>query len=382
MVTHLGPKSSRLTLLISNFNHLGCDGEGTFGCPRPIETQDGIPKFLDELQDFRSKQVRSSLAPPKEEEAMARLSSSSQGSDEGLDDDVKLGDTQSGFATQVPRAKSKKTKSEGQATHPDQDRAHQIPNVDCEEEILSQAGSEGCHSRERSASPAEAIRSKTSNTLLQATSKRSNGGKELDAKGGASLLSLLNVKRGGVQQTANFKALTSILALPTGFPNSNKTERSSNHSTEKLHPDFTPVATKGSGTPDKGSQKSPSPEGGSASVCSSTTALDSRRNNAGRSSSSHPPSLQGSPLVNGYPSQKQLQEHHADQPQLFATKSLTPTTEKDANPASRPITHRVDELWTKPKDPDPDSINTHSMKQLIKDPWEVRLPKIANSILN
>ena len=377
VATHLGPKSSRLTLLISSFNHLGCDGEGTFGCPRPIETQDGIQKFLDELQNFRSKQARSPQEPPEEEDRTARLSSSSQGSDESLDD-VELGDTQSGFATQVPRAKSKKLKREGQSAHFVLKRVHQIPNVDCEEEILSQAGSEGCQSRERSTSPAEAITSKIDNTLSKATSKSSSGRKALNAKGGASLLSLLNVERSGVQQTAKAKALTSLFALPTGCANISKSEPPSNQNAEKIHPEAVALARRGRGTPSKETRISPSSEGGSTSVHSSTAALGSRGNNRGKFSSSHVRSPQNSPLVKDRPSGKRPQEDYADQPRVFTTENLTPTIEKDPNPASQPTAPQGDEPKTKPNNPHQDSSNSYSMKQLTKDPWEVRLLKRAN----
>ena len=329
------------------------------------------------MRDFRSKQARAPQVPPKEGRYIAR-SPFSQVSDESVDD-VELGDTQSGFATQVPRAKSRKTKREGQATHPDLDRVCHIPNDDCDEEVLSQVGSEVCPSRERSASPAEAITSKTINSLLPATSKFSTGGKELDAKGGASLLSLLNFGRSGVQQTAKVKALTSLFGLPTTCANSNKTKCPSSQSTAKVHRDDAPVARKGNGTPGKETRNEISLEGGSASSHSSATALDLGGNNRGKGLSSHPPSPQRSPLVNNFPPQKQLQGHDAKQRQSFATESLTPTTEEDVNLKSEPSAYGVDEPQKKPKDPDQNSNNTHFMIQPVKDPWEVRLLKRANS---
>ncbi|KAL9116641.1 MAG: hypothetical protein Q9187_006834 [Circinaria calcarea] len=390
VVTHLGPKPSRITLLITEFNHLGSDGEGIFGCPRPIETQDGIQNFLDELRNFRSEQARSPQAPAKEEESIARLSGSSQGSDESLDE-IEMGDTQPGFATQVPRRKPKRAKREGQATHLDQKGVAPVPNLNCEE-VLSQAGSEGYQSRERDASPAKAITLKTIDTLSKTTGKRNNGGEQPDAKRGASLLSLLSLKRSDMQDNAETKRLTELPTLPTTCVKSSNTERPSFPSTEKVHLEDDSLVRKGRGTPRKEVQTSGISKEIPTDVYSSTTALNSHQTKSprGKSSSSDGSSPQNSLLLDNYQARTQLQENSADKARLLTIENPVPTMERNANLGSQSITYWVDELRTESNGPYPPSSNSQSLKKLMKDPWEgmsrisrrsVTIPKDQQTLL-
>ena len=379
VLTHLGPKPSRITLLITELNHLGSDGEGTFGSPRPIETQDGIQKFLDELRDFRSKQAGSLQGPAKKEESIARLSISSQGSDESLDE-IEMGDTQSGFATQVPRRKPKRAKWEGQAAHLDRKGVAPVPNLNCEEEILSQAGSEGYQSCERDASPAEVITSKVNDTLSKTTGKRNNGGERPDAKRGAFLLSLLDVKRSTVQNNAETKGHTELPTLPTTYVNVSNTERPTLPTTEKVHVKDDPSARNGRGTPSKETQRPGISQGIPTDVYSTISALNSHqtKSSRGKHSSSDGSSPRGSPVADNYQARTELQENPADKARLLTTDNPVPTMEPNANLASQSTTHWVDELRTESNGPYPLGNSSQSLKKLTKDPWEVRLLQRAN----
>ncbi|KAL9056598.1 MAG: hypothetical protein Q9206_002691 [Seirophora lacunosa] len=63
VATHLGPRSSRITLLVSNFRVVGSDKSGQFGNPRPFEvTQDG-QQLLEKLSSTRASIQRFSHAP-------------------------------------------------------------------------------------------------------------------------------------------------------------------------------------------------------------------------------------------------------------------------------------------------------------------------------
>ncbi|KAL9010618.1 MAG: hypothetical protein Q9173_004463 [Seirophora scorigena] len=63
VATHLGPRSSRITLLVSNFRVVGSDKSGQFGIPRPFEvTQDG-QQLLEKLSSTRASIQRFSRVP-------------------------------------------------------------------------------------------------------------------------------------------------------------------------------------------------------------------------------------------------------------------------------------------------------------------------------
>ena len=54
LATHLGPRPSRLTILIKDFQNLGSVGSGGFGFPRRLNDLPEIIKLLDRLQMLRS----------------------------------------------------------------------------------------------------------------------------------------------------------------------------------------------------------------------------------------------------------------------------------------------------------------------------------------
>lgn len=59
VATHLGPRDSRLTLLINEFKSLGSEGSSIFGgsrLPRPIEVNQEIQKLSGRLKEIRAKE--------------------------------------------------------------------------------------------------------------------------------------------------------------------------------------------------------------------------------------------------------------------------------------------------------------------------------------
>lgn len=61
VATHLGPRDSRLTLLINEFTSLGSEGSSIFGgSPRPIEVHQEIQKLSERLKGIRAKEYAES----------------------------------------------------------------------------------------------------------------------------------------------------------------------------------------------------------------------------------------------------------------------------------------------------------------------------------
>lgn len=101
VATHLGARSERATILINDFESIGSEGSGAFGCPRPLESLPEIVVLLNQLRTIRGRetqgsQLRSRLESPSEG-SFARQQLGAEGS--GIDSPEM---SQSMFATQVP----------------------------------------------------------------------------------------------------------------------------------------------------------------------------------------------------------------------------------------------------------------------------------------
>ena len=109
VATHHGPPDDRLTLRIQEFKHIGCDGEGTYGNPRPIIKQDGIKQFLNELKAFRLR-VSAQRADVHDRDLESSLQSQEDTS-AGEDRESNVVNSQLAFATQHRNRKSAKALS-------------------------------------------------------------------------------------------------------------------------------------------------------------------------------------------------------------------------------------------------------------------------------
>jgi hypothetical protein len=101
VATHLGSRSERATILINDFERIGCEGSGGFGCPRPLESLPEIAELLDQLKTIRGRenqgiQLRSRLESASEG-SFARSQLGVEGSLIGSPET-----SQMMFATQVP----------------------------------------------------------------------------------------------------------------------------------------------------------------------------------------------------------------------------------------------------------------------------------------
>ena len=107
VVTHLGEPSEKLTLLIQEFKHLGSDGSGPFGDPKPIIERKSLLTLLAELATFRNREAaRQRLNHTGFDE---RSSLPDAHSDESIDgpEDENEDIQQRDFATQKARRKVK-----------------------------------------------------------------------------------------------------------------------------------------------------------------------------------------------------------------------------------------------------------------------------------
>ena len=124
VATHHGPPDDRLTLRIQELHHIGCDGEGTFGIPRPIIKQDGIRQFLSELKAFRVRAPAKRVEDRNGDEEDFMQTQESTREIEGRESDVV--NSQSAFATQhrshtsaSAKALSRSTLGRGQMQKPE-----------------------------------------------------------------------------------------------------------------------------------------------------------------------------------------------------------------------------------------------------------------------
>ena len=108
---HHGPKRTKITMLINNFQHIGSDGSPAFGNPCSIECQPPIIELLDKLQTLRAQEQPSSQSLASFKAARDHIDSPSQANSTSSADDGR--DRSQGFATQIPRLQSKKRLREG-----------------------------------------------------------------------------------------------------------------------------------------------------------------------------------------------------------------------------------------------------------------------------
>ena len=108
VATHFGPKQSRLTLLIKEFQSLGSDGSGTFGNPLPIGSRQDITVTLSQLGEFRAQGPIGSKPQSDFGDDASASDIRSQAID-GPSDDETDGVAQAAYATQgtTPKDKSK-----------------------------------------------------------------------------------------------------------------------------------------------------------------------------------------------------------------------------------------------------------------------------------
>jgi len=118
VATHLGSRSERATILINDFERIGCEGSGGFGCPRPLESLPEIAELLDQLKTIRGRenqgiQLRSRLESASEG-SFARSQLGVEGSE--IDSPVT---SQMMFATQVPSCFSERPLVTGGEVQPE-----------------------------------------------------------------------------------------------------------------------------------------------------------------------------------------------------------------------------------------------------------------------
>ncbi|SLM37343.1 hypothetical protein LPUS_07162 [Lasallia pustulata] len=107
VATHLGPKQSRLKLLIKDFQSLGCDGSGTFGNPLPIGSKQNISAALNQLGELRAQAYTRRQPQSDSHDDPSASDIRSQAADGASDNDGTDVVTQAAFATQSKRAKYK-----------------------------------------------------------------------------------------------------------------------------------------------------------------------------------------------------------------------------------------------------------------------------------
>lgn len=104
VATHYGPKQSRLTLLIKDFQSLGSDGSGTFGNPLPIASRQEISVALSQLGEFRAQKYTNSEPQSDLEDDASASEIRSQATGGPSDDEAEVV-MQAAFATQGIRSK-------------------------------------------------------------------------------------------------------------------------------------------------------------------------------------------------------------------------------------------------------------------------------------
>lgn len=125
LATHIGPRPSRLTILIKDFQSVGSGGSGVFGVPRPLSDLPEIIELLDRLKTLRSKECCEARQNPITGED-AEDGGSSLGTQSEIESfspsDRSRPASQENFATQVPR--SRLVKSLGLHVHNSRGTSH------------------------------------------------------------------------------------------------------------------------------------------------------------------------------------------------------------------------------------------------------------------
>ena len=107
VATHLGPRPSRLTLLIKKFKSIGSNGSGTFGMPQAIEQKPEISQLLEKISVFRTLQPSGSEMQSGPDDSTRDSSIFSQ-VEANVSDDSAPSTSQVPFATQLARPFIKK----------------------------------------------------------------------------------------------------------------------------------------------------------------------------------------------------------------------------------------------------------------------------------
>lgn len=102
VATHYGPKQSRLTLLIKDFQSLGSDGSSTFGNPVPIGSREDISVPLIQLGELRAQEPNNSQPHSDSGDDTIASDIRSQATNTSSDDEIDVV-TQVAFATQGTR---------------------------------------------------------------------------------------------------------------------------------------------------------------------------------------------------------------------------------------------------------------------------------------
>jgi len=108
VATHLGARSERATILIYDFESVGSEGSGAFGCPRPLESLPEIVELLDQLKAMRARETQEAQPRSRLGSLTEGLPANSQFQVEGSGFDSPE-TSQLMFATQVPSRFSKRS---------------------------------------------------------------------------------------------------------------------------------------------------------------------------------------------------------------------------------------------------------------------------------
>ena len=109
---HYGPRKTKITMYILDFLHIGSDGSGSFGMPRPIECLEPIVELLEKLKLLRAREHPSSQSPASFKPTIDYMPSPTQtNSISSMDDN--LDRSQAMLATQIPRLQPGKRLREG-----------------------------------------------------------------------------------------------------------------------------------------------------------------------------------------------------------------------------------------------------------------------------
>ncbi len=104
-----------VSLLVKDFEHLGCDGEGTFGHPKNIESQGRVVALLHELHALTSKAKMRGVSDEDDQlDVGSPVQSQMDGVSESGEEDQPI--TQMGFSTQLQGKPCKDLSTEGKTS--------------------------------------------------------------------------------------------------------------------------------------------------------------------------------------------------------------------------------------------------------------------------
>ena len=143
---HHGPKKTKITMRIQELQHVGSDGSPAFGSPRPIECLEDIQELLNGLHAFRTQGATSKQILKGLQLADSNGPSPSQ-PDSTISIESEDFSSQGAFATQAPRANSRK-RTRAQSIEEDafDSRADLTSNVNSNTaEVQMASGSQSLH---------------------------------------------------------------------------------------------------------------------------------------------------------------------------------------------------------------------------------------------